>query len=109
MVTFEEKDKYAHFLEEIGKTSNNAVYSLEGKNHDGLGLGYYTHITSPNRRYADIIANSCIDNFCFSDLTDQQIKDFEKYLKDEVDYLNDRLEGIKNYYDDYARYVLTRK
>lgn len=109
VVPFEEKDKYAHFLEEIGKTSNNASYSLEGKNHDGLGLGYYTHITSPNRRYADIIANSCIDNFCFSDLTDQQIKDFEKYLKDEVDYLNDRLEGIKNYYDDYARFVLTRK
>ena len=104
-----ERERCDHFLEEIGKTSNNAVYSLEGKNHDGLGLGYYSHVTSPNRRYADIIANRCIDNFCFSDLTDKQIKDFEKYLKDEVDYLNDRLEGIKNYYDDYAKFVLTRK
>ncbi|MGN0992571.1 MAG: RNB domain-containing ribonuclease [Bacilli bacterium] len=109
VVPFEEKEKYDHFLEEIGKTSNNAVYSLESKNHDALGLGYYTHITSPNRRYADIIANNCIDNFCFNNLTDKQIKDFEKYLKNEVDYLNDRLEGIKNYYDGYARYVLTRK
>lgn len=109
VVPSEEKEKYDHFLEEIGKTSNNAVYSLDSKNHDALGLGYYTHITSPNRRYADIIANSCIDNFCFNNLTDKQEVAFERYLKSEVDYLNDRLEGIKNYYDGYARYVLTRK
>ncbi|MGM9879164.1 MAG: RNB domain-containing ribonuclease [Bacilli bacterium] len=109
VVPNEKKEKYAHFLEEIGKTSNNAIYSVDSMNHDALGLGYYTHITSPNRRYADIIANSCVDNFYFNSLTDKEILEFENYLKNEVNYLNDRIEGLNNYYDGYARYVLTRK
>lgn len=104
-----EKEKYDCFLEELGKTSNHAIYSVDSKNHDALGLGYYSHITSPNRRYADVLANLCIDNFCFDKLTDEETALFEKWLKEEVSYLNDRLEGIHNYYEGYAKNVLTRR
>lgn len=99
---------YNPYLDEIIKTNNNAEYSVTSKNHDALGLGYYTHITSPNRRYADIVANYCIDKFYFNNPTEEETKQFEKYLENETEYINDRLIGIDNYYKDYAKYVLTR-
>ncbi len=100
---------YSKYLALEGSKSNNALYSVDSKNHDALGLGYYSHLTSPNRRYADILANHCIDKFYFEDGLGVDIKDFEEYLKRETDYLNDRLVGINNYYEDYTKHVLVRK
>lgn len=109
MIPLSERENYNNFLEELGKSSNGASYSSDNSKHDGLELKYYSHITSPNRRYADILANQCIDNMYFNNLSDEEIKTFEKYLKREIDYLNDRLEGIKHYYGEYAKYALKRK
>lgn len=108
-ISWEKRKIYSRYLDEIGKISNNAFYSTESKNHDALGLGYYAHLTSPNRRYADILANQCIDNFYFNDLDDKNKERFENYLKRETARLNDKLRGIENYYEEYSRYVLTRK
>ena len=108
-ISLEKRNIYARYLDEIGKLSNSAFYSTEGKSHDALGLGYYTHLTSPNRRFADILANQCIDNFYFNNLDDKNREFFEKYLKKEVAKLNDKLRGLDNYYREYSKYVLTRK
>lgn len=98
-----------NYLDEITKEQGTAIYSVTSKNHDALGLGHYTHVTSPNRRYADIVANQCIDKFYFNNPSEKETKEFEKYLENETNYINDRLIGIDNYYEDYAKYVLTRK
>ena len=59
--------------------------------------------------YADIVANQCIDKFYFNNPSEKETKEFGKYLENETNYINDRLIGIDNYYEDYAKYVLTRK
>ena len=42
-------------LEPINGNSFRARYSLENHGHYGLGLNAYLHITSPLRRYADVV------------------------------------------------------
>lgn len=97
------------FIDEMNCPPNHASYSVDNHYHDALGILYYTHITSPNRRYADILANDCIDNLYFQDLNSQKVQLFEKYLRKEVEHLNDRLIANKLYSEEYAKYVLKRK
>lgn len=40
-----------------------AVYSAKNSEHFGLGLKYYTHFTSPIRRYADLMVHRLL--YCF--------------------------------------------
>jgi ribonuclease R len=40
-----------------------AVYSVKNIGHYGLGFKYYTHFTSPIRRYADLIVHRLLSNY----------------------------------------------
>ncbi|MGV6851650.1 MAG: ribonuclease R [bacterium] len=42
------------------RSQNLAIYSTENKGHFGLALNYYTHFTSPIRRYADLLVHRAI-------------------------------------------------
>jgi len=65
-----------------------ATYSAEPGKHSMLGLEYYTHATSPIRRYADIIAQRLlIEN------TDSQSIN--------IDELNTQTKWTKKYHRDY--------
>ncbi|MBQ2559665.1 MAG: RNB domain-containing ribonuclease, partial [Fibrobacter sp.] len=37
-----------------------AFYTRNNKGHEGLGIDFYSHVTSPLRRLADNIADICI-------------------------------------------------
>lgn len=43
------------------RTMAKAVYSSENIGHYGLGFQYYTHFTSPIRRYSDVMAHRLLD------------------------------------------------
>ena len=47
-----------------------AFYTSKNSGHYGLGIDYYSHVTSPLRRLADNIANMCIKKFMFQEFTD---------------------------------------
>jgi len=43
------------------RTMAKAEYSTDNIGHYGLGFGYYSHFTSPIRRYADLLAHRILD------------------------------------------------
>ncbi len=52
------KDEGLQFLQPLAiRTMAKAVYSTENIGHYGLAFDYYTHFTSPIRRYSDLIVH----------------------------------------------------
>lgn len=73
---------------------NSANYQLASNNnrHDTLNLDYYTHFTSPIRRYIDIIIHRCI----FKIISGTKDTIFNKELIDTIiEKINDRQKKIK--------------
>lgn len=97
------RKEYRKMIKSLEKTSLSAKYSIDKKSHDGLTLDYYSHSTSPLRRYADILVNECEDNFYFSRLSDRETDLFLEYLKGEVEYTNDRIMGLEKYLCEYEK------
>lgn len=47
-----------HVLEQLGiRTMAKAIYTTDNIGHYGLGFKYYTHFTSPIRRYPDVLVH----------------------------------------------------
>ena len=65
----------------IRSMSKKAIYSPENIGHYGLNFKYYTHFTSPIRRYPDLIIHRLLD----------------KYLKGEPSVSKEKIENICKY------------
>ena len=50
----------------ILRCMSKAVYSSKNIGHFGLGFDFYTHFTSPIRRYSDLIVHRIIKSFIFN-------------------------------------------
>lgn len=97
-------EKFEKIISSIEKVYLSASYSSVLPNHEGLDLEYYSHTTSPLRRYADIIANNCEDLFYFNSPTDEEVRSFEEKLKSDIDHLNAKEYEVFEYYKKYAKY-----
>ncbi len=57
-----ENDEKLRVLQPLAiRTMAKAVYTTENIGHFGLGFDYYTHFTSPIRRYADLMVHRILD------------------------------------------------
>jgi ribonuclease R len=86
-----------------------AIYSTENIGHYGLGFQYYTHFTSPIRRYPDVMVHRLLDRYLMgmasANAKDYEVRcrhssDMEKKAADaerasvkykQVEYLSDRI------------------
>ena len=62
------------------KTQSKAFYSCENFGHFGLGLDYYTHFTSPIRRYSDLRVHRDVLDFIFQGKKNSVEKSLEDHL-----------------------------
>jgi len=75
-----------------------AYYSLSNKGHQGLGIPYYSHDTSPLRRYADIIAIMCIKKFMLSsNYNEDDVIKMESIIEEASSIINAKQNTIRDY------------
>lgn len=65
IIKIENSKDYLKYIESVKMIYPKAIYELECKGHFGLGIDYYAHVTSPLRRFSDVIASMCLDSFYF--------------------------------------------
>ena len=64
------------------RSMQQAKYSDEELGHFGLGAKYYTHFTSPIRRYSDLMVHRMIHAYQENGTTEDMQKHFASYLPD---------------------------
>ena len=95
-----------HIVENIELLKNlypRAYYSLENKGHEGLGIQYYAHATSPERREADNVVNKCLNTFVFNEYTNDDIKYMKEYIDEVSEIINTRRSSLQDYEIQYMR------
>lgn len=73
------------------RSMQQARYSEENLGHFGLSADYYTHFTSPIRRYPDLIVHRLIRKYLIDkSMNDKQIRHWEEVLPEIADHTSTR-------------------
>ncbi len=66
------------------RTMAKAVYSTKNIGHYGLGFEFYTHFTSPIRRYADVLVHRTL----FKNLSENIVREDQELLEDKAKHIS---------------------
>lgn len=72
------------------RAMQQARYDCVNKGHFGLAARFYTHFTSPIRRYPDLIVHRALRSRTQSKLTDRQRRQFYEVLPDAARFTSER-------------------
>lgn len=75
-----DKDAYLKYIDMVTNLYPKALYDVECKGHQGLNIDYYSHVTSPLRRLADVIALICLDRLYFNVPTKESKEEVRKLV-----------------------------
>lgn len=101
-------DNYEQLLKMIPQLILNARYSDICLPHEGINVNYYSHTTSPARRYADVVNEQLIYKFLFQSFTDQEIYQAFNETKEKAKYLNERKKQNIDFASEYHRLIRRR-
>ncbi len=71
-----DKKEYQILSDILLRSMKKAIYSTSNIGHFGLGSKYYTHFTSPIRRFPDLTVHSLLRTYLFENRLDAQTIDF---------------------------------
>lgn len=101
-----QKDNNTQIIKEIEMMKNlfpKAFYTSKNSGHYGLGIDYYSHVTSPLRRLADNLANMCIKKFMFSTYTEEDKKRMLELIDEISETINSKRNSVEDYEIQYMR------
>ena len=102
--------KCARILKAVKEKYLNAEYSSISSPHHGLGTNYYSHSTSPLRRYADALGQYIMYDIVFNNrVDDKTIYYWENVVKEVCPYLNERIKNNALFASEYNYLVSKRK
>lgn len=86
-----ESTEYIELINSIKSMYLNAYYSIDNKGHEGLGYDYYSHSSSPARRFTDAF-NQYLTYFqVFNKITnDREYYELEEEAREVVKHMNER-------------------
>lgn len=74
-----DKEEYSLLSNLLLCAMKKAEYSIDNIGHFGLALDYYTHFTSPIRRFPDLLVHTLINKYT-KDISKINLKELETYL-----------------------------
>lgn len=101
-------ENYQKMIKLMSQILLNARYSDVCLPHQGLNLAFYSHSTSPARRYADVVNEQLLYQFLFQDFTDQDVYLWENIVKEKVKYLNERHKQNVEFATEYHQLIRRR-
>ncbi len=85
-------------------TYPKSKYSTEAKEHFGLGIKPYTHLTAPLRRYLDnAMKLYVLDPFYFNHVSDSEAYLIEEKQKRIIEHINEQNIIIDSFMDSYSK------
>ena len=77
--SLQDKEEYSLLSNLLLCAMKKAEYSIDNIGHFGLALDYYTHFTSPIRRFPDLLVHTLINKYT-KDISKINLKELETYL-----------------------------
>lgn len=96
-----QEQEYDKYIEMVKNIYPKAVYGLNCEGHYGLGIECYSHITSPLRRFADVVAIICLEELYFNEYNENKINKIKKMVLKYSDKINKKRSSIEKFSSSY--------
>lgn len=97
------KQKYMDILKNLSSMYPRPFYSINNEGHYGLNLRYYSHCSSPIRRYPDIIGQRLLEEYIFKVPTKETNAYWEANIEQICAYCNERMKTDLLYEKEYEK------
>ena len=92
---------YIRYIDMVKNIYPKAYYDVNCVGHEGLGINCYTHVTSPLRRMADVVASICLNKLYFNSYDDKTKEEVKKMILTDSKKINDKRDAIERFEIEY--------